>query len=213
MNILDVKSKSQGLTEAPASLLNRRIDSPRLVVLLPEKDINYMAVVRRIWELANIHGAQIQFIGLCREADHEADIRRKLVMISAMAQDTVLHVETKVEFGNDWVKAVKSNWRDGDMLVCFKEHNAGRLRGPLSRIIETNLHAPVYLLSGMLKDEYVQPGWKSQLGSWLGSIGILVGFFFLDVWIKPQLDWVHQSLFFVSILVEVGVLWLWNIIF
>lgn len=213
MNTLDIKPKTQNLTETPVSFLNGTPDSPRLIVLLPEADVNYADVTHSIWELANAHHARVQFLGLCKDADHEASIRRRLVMMSGMAQDVNLQIESKVEYGKDWVKVIKSNWKDGDMLVCFREHNAGGLRGPLSKILEEQFQTSVYLLSGLITQEYGRPNWFSQFYAWAGSIGILAVFFLVQVRIEPQADWAHESLMYISILAEVGLLWIWNSFF
>lgn len=47
--------------------------------------------------------------------------------------------------------------------------------------------------------------------SWLGSIAIIIGFF----WVQVQIDqlnrgWGHTSLFLLSLISEVYLIWLWN---
>ncbi|MCL5429482.1 MAG: hypothetical protein M1347_06780 [Chloroflexi bacterium] len=51
----------------------------------------------------------------------------------------------------------------------------------------------------------------AEMLSWLGSIAIIAGFF----WIQVQVDqlgkgWAHTILFLLSMVAEVYLLWLWN---
>ncbi len=51
----------------------------------------------------------------------------------------------------------------------------------------------------------------AEMFSWMGSVVIIAGFF----WIQVQVDqlgngWVHTILFLLSIIPEVYLLWLWN---
>jgi len=148
MNRLDAKHQntSSSLTLAPPSNSGT---AQRLIVLVPDADLDYVAATRRVWELATELGTDIQFIGLYKDPARESTLRRQLVTMTAMVQDGNVSAEAKVEFGNNWVRVVKSNWQVGDMIVCFAEQHAGLLYRPLSQILRSNLEAPIYVLSGL----------------------------------------------------------------
>jgi len=51
----------------------------------------------------------------------------------------------------------------------------------------------------------------SEIISWLGSLAIITGFF----WVQVQIDrlnkgWAHTTLFLLSLVGEVYLIWLWN---
>src|SRR5689334_9459118 len=120
----------------------------RLMILIPA-DVDYALVMKRVWELAMATGMHIQFISLCRDLSEEPRLRRELVTMSALIRDGRVCVEAKVEIGTSWVDVVKNNYQPGDMIVCFAEQNIGLFHRPLSQILQANMKAPIYILSGL----------------------------------------------------------------
>ena len=201
------------LTLSPASSSEPEADR-RLIVLIPDAETNYIPAIRRIWELANAQGARIQFLGLCKDAAEEPAFRRQLVTLSALAQNGRVTAEVRIEFGNNWLKAVKSNWEKGDMVVCFSDERSGFLQKPLRQILESNLHATVYVFPEFRSLDYSRVNRLSQAVAWAGSIGIIGGFFWAQMKLTqlPQ-DWAHTTLLYLSLFVEVVVILLWNSLF
>jgi hypothetical protein len=185
----------------------------RLIVLVPT-DWDSRAVTRRLWKLGRTLGAHIQFLGLCKEAEQEPGLRRGLVTMASLLQDDGVCVDVKVEFGTDWVEAVKRNYQPGDMIVCFAEQRAGLLQRPLSQILRSNLKATVYILSGSYPQPPTRPPWLSQIMAWIGPLAIIVLAFLLQVRITslPQ-DWAQTSLLILSVMGEVWLIWFWNSLF
>lgn len=185
----------------------------RLVVLVPT-EANYAAVTHRVWELANTLGGQILFLSLCEDEAQESSIRRQLITMSAMIQDGRVYADTRVEFGSNWVSAVRSDLHDGDMIVCFAEQRTGLLHRPLSQVLTANLSAPIYILSGLFPQKLAEPKRLSGLLGWVGSFGIIVAFFLLQVRILSLSEnWVQTPLLILSMLGEVGFIWGWNALF
>ncbi len=186
----------------------------RLLVLVSESEMDTASAARRIWELANAFGSRVQFLGLCADAAQESALRRQLVSLSAMVKDGKISTEVSVEFGSNWVEAVKRNLQAEDMVVCFAEQRAGLTRKPLSQILESNLKATVYVLSGLSEPNAPRSSWVSAAMAWAGSIGIIAGFFWLQVKLtQPPGDWSHTALVYLSIFLEVGLIWGWNSLF
>jgi len=194
---------SAQLTSSPAR---------RLVVLIPDAESINTDLTRRIWELASPSGLRVLFLSLCSDGSEEPNLRRQLVTLAAAIQDTKVSTEIRIEFGNDWIEKVKTVWRPGDALVCFAEQQAGLRHRPLSQVLNSTFEAPVYILSGLHPPPRgSRSGFLSQLVSWAGSIGIILGFFWIQVKIDqlPK-DWAHTTLLCLSVLVEIGLIWLWN---
>ncbi len=187
----------------------------RLIVLVPESEAEPANAARKIWELANALGSRVQFLGLCKDATYEPSLRRQIVTLSAIVGDgNTVPVESKIEFGSNWLTAVKSHWQAGDVILCFAEQRAGLIRKPLSQILESSLNATVYVLSGLNTQNRPRPTWLSQVAVWTGSLGIIAGSALLQIRITSMpRDWAQTTLLILSIVVEAWLIWVWNSIF
>jgi hypothetical protein len=151
MNKLDVNFSELDL--APASFSTPQT-ARRLIVLLPESEVDTALTARKIWELANALESRVQFIGLSKDAAHEPGLRRQIVNLSAMVGDgNNICVESKIELGNNWLSVVKSEWQEGDVIACFAEQRSGFAHRPLSQILESNLKSTVYIFTGLHQEE------------------------------------------------------------
>src|SRR5688572_2242300 len=174
MNRLD--TKLQNTSSISPTYHSDPESTHRLIVLIPDADLDHTAATRRVWQLANDLGADIQFIGLYKDVLRESSLRRQLVTMTALIQDGKVAADAKVELGNNWVNVVKANWQAGDMIVCFAEQHAGLLHRPLSQILRSNLHAPIYILSDLYSQRQSQSNWLSEVPAWTGSVGIIISF-------------------------------------
>ena len=213
INRLDGKPQKNSSSISPASY--RDVEpTHRLIVLVPDADLDYAAATRRVWQLANDVGADIQFIGLCKNALQESSLRRKLILMTAMVQEGKVSAEVKVEFGNSWVKVVKSNWQAGDVIVCFGEQRAGLFYRPLSQILQSDLDIPFYILSGLHSENPSTINGLSRIALWVGFIAIVVGSFLLQIRITALVqDWAQITLLILSVLTEFWLIWAWNNLF
>ncbi|HKY52653.1 MAG TPA: hypothetical protein VJM08_00035 [Anaerolineales bacterium] len=186
----------------------------RLIVLVPDNDLDYAAATRRVWELASDMGTDIQFIGLCKDERQESSLRRQLVIMTAMIQDGDVSAEAKVEFGNNWVNVVKSNWQAGDVIVCFAEQRAGLLQRPLSQILRANLDIPTYILSDLYPLSPSRSHGLSLIALWIGFIAIIGGSFLLQIQVIALTgDWAQTNLLILSVIAELWLIWVWNKLF
>jgi hypothetical protein len=186
-----------------------------LRVLVPGSEVDTAIVARKIWELANALESRVQFIGLCKEASYEPAFRRQLATLSAMVGNHRIPVESKIASGSNWLNAVKSEWRTGDVVACFAEQDSGFAHIPVNQILESNLNTTVYVLSGLYQEEkWLCSSWVSNAMAWAGSIGLILGFFWLQLKLTQMpWDWAHTSLLYISIFLEAGIIWFWNSLF
>ena len=213
MNRLDTKLQN-GSPLVASTLHLENEPAQRLVVLVPDGDLDYAAATRRVWQLANDLGVNIQFIGLCKDEKQESSLRRELVIMTAMVQDGEVSAEAKVEFGNNWVNVVKSNWQAGDVIVCFAEQRAGLLHRPLSQILRANLDIPTYILSDLYLLGPSRPHGLFLIVLWIGFVAILGVSFLLQIQIiaLPR-DWGQTTLLILSVMAELWLIWVWNKLF
>ena len=196
-------------TPSPSSL-SKHEPLRRLIVLAPDLETDYMPAMHRIWELANAQRANVLLLSLCKDARQEPSLRRSLITMGAMVQDGHMSAEVKVEMKTNWVDIVKRNYQPGDMVVCFAEQRAGLLHKPLSQILQSDLKIPVYILSGLYQPK---PKLKllSQVMAWLGFLGLLTGFFALQVNIIQASKGSLQSILLIlSIIPEYWLIWALN---
>lgn len=197
----------------PASNLDLR-PARRLIVLVPESEEDPAFAARKIRELANALESRVQFLGLSKDATHEPALRRQIVTLSAMVGNDNISVESKIELGSNWLSAVKSEWREGDVIVCFTEQRSGFARRPLNQILESNLNVTVYVLTGIHQRKERPRSWMANAMAWAGSIGIILGFSWLQIkLIQFPGDWAYTTLLYISLFAEAGLIWAWNSLF
>jgi hypothetical protein len=210
MNNLNVNSP--GFTLSSSSYSESKA-AHRLIVLVSESEMNTTSAARKIWELANALGSSVQFLGLCKDETLEPSLRRQIIAMSTMVGTGSVSVESKIEFGSNWLNFVKTNLNKGDVVACFAEHRAGFTNRPMSQILESNLNATVYVLP-QFQFETRRSNWIFSIVNWAGSITIIVFFF----WGQAKLtqlsqDWAHTFLLYLSIFTEIGLIWLWSSLF
>ena len=182
----------------------------RLIVLVPPEG-DYTFMTRRVWEVAHTLGCHILFLTLCPDEAREASLRRQLITMSAMIQDGKIRADLQVEAGTNWVNAVKSNSESGDIIVCFAGQRTGLLHRPLSQILQSNLQAPVYILSDLHDQSPSRSNWSSQLLIWAGSIGIILGFGILQATaIRLPEAWLQNIFLILSIIPEFWLIYAWH---
>lgn len=184
----------------------------RLIVLVPQFDIDVAPAIHSIWELANSIGASVQFIGLYADTADEPSLRRDLVIMSAMMKDHKVSTEVEVLFGKNWIEIVKSRWQAGDIIVCFDEQRVGLLQQPLSQVLQTSLDIPVYIIYGPASEK--DKNWLSQVALWGGCIAIIASFFLLQIRIDQFMkDSLYTIMFAFSVCIEMLLIWIWNNLF
>jgi len=186
----------------------------RLLVLIPSVEADLTAITRRVWELADAIGVQVLFLGLYSDPAQELGLRRELVTMSAMVKDERVSANAEVFFGKDWVDAVRMRSQTGDMVMCLAEQRVGLSQKPLSQILQSELHLPIYILSDLYPQNISNSNWLTQIIAWTGSAAIIFAFFLLQVRIDHLVkDWAHIVLLLLTIPAEVLIIWGWNSFF
>jgi hypothetical protein len=183
-----------------------------LIVLVPP-DSDSSSFTRRLCKIAVETNSNILLLGVCSDANQELALRRDLATVAALIRDARVYVETRVEVRTDWLAAVKQSYQKGDMIVCIADQSVGLRRRPLSQILESTFQAPIYILSDRNVRPF-EPNALSQVISWSGFLGIIIGFFFLQVKIAqlPN-DWFQMFLTILTLIPELGLILLWNSLF
>lgn len=177
----------------------------RFIVPVTNPEADLTAIARRVWELANATGTRVQFLGLCNDAMREPGLRRALATMSAMVNYGNVPAESEILFVRDWVDGVKSHVQAGDTVICWHEQ--------CSRLMRTNLDVPVHIIPEIKTRNQPRSNWAAQAAAWIGSIAIIIIFFFLQVeFDRLDKGWV-TLVQLLSVLGEFGLIWFWNKLF
>ena len=187
------------------------ISARRLVVLIPNLDIDEAEVARAVWELAFPPELAVLFLGLCPNANEEPRVRRRLATIAALTRDQKVPVEIQFEFGRNWIRTLKTVLEAGDIVVCYAEQQTGIWRQPLELALE-RLNIPILILKGYIPSMHKPSStfWHESI-FWLVSIAVLLVFFLFQIRIlRISEEWARDILLSLSIVIEFSLVWVWN---
>jgi hypothetical protein len=191
-----------------AAVLPAPLAPRRLIVLVSEVDWDDPKLAGRVWTLASSRGSAVSLLGLIPEAAREPQARRQLISMAAAIQDSRIAAGIQVEVGNDWVGRVRSIWQPGDLVVCTA---AGLRQRSLNQLLSSSLQVPVHVLTDLRAAPDSRPGVLGQVVSWGGALGIICGFLWLQIALsQPPRDAGQTLLLALTVLAEVGLLWIWN---
>lgn len=207
MKQLDTLPRDHSIT--PASKPDLKPAS-RLIVLVTETETDPAILARKIRELADSIESRVQLLSICPSPILEPGIRRHLVTLAAMVASPNIYVEWNIERTGNWLNAIRPYWHRGDMIVCF-EDKSGAPGKPLHQVLTANLDAAIYVIRDSLTNVDPRPAWINTSLSWLGLIGLILGFFFIQArLLQPANGWFQQSLLYASLLAEGLAIWAWN---
>lgn len=183
----------------------------RLVVLIPNLDVNEAEIAREIWKLAFPPGLAVLFLGLCPNVNEEPRVRRRLATIAALTRDQRVSVDIQLEFGRDWIKKLKTVLEAGDLVVCHAEQQSGLWRQPLELVL-ASLHIPTITLKGFIPSMHKSSStFLRESVFWMVSLAILaILFWFQSRILRISEEWVKDTLLSLSVLIELGLIWVWN---
>ena len=186
----------------------------RLVVLVPNQDVDEVAFAHAIWELAFPPGLAVLLLGLCLNANHEPRARRRLVTIAALIREPRVPVEMQLDFGRNWTPGLRGVLDPGDIVICPAGQQLGIFGESLDLSLE-KLGSPVITLPGLYPITRNRvPGFILESIFWLVSIAVLLVFFWFQIRIlRISEEWAKDTLLSVSVLIELGLIWVWNNLF
>jgi hypothetical protein len=142
---------------------------------------------------------------------HELRVRRRLAMLAALTRDDRIAIETRLEFGRNWMRKVNAVLRDDDIVVCYASQTVGLNHKPLSQAL-TAEGASVWTLKGLeMNTTQVRRKPFAEIIFWFVSLAIIAGFLWLQIRIlNISEDWAQNTLLYLSVPIEIGLLWIWH---
>jgi hypothetical protein len=211
--ILPSRLAHQEQAEAASLILTEADPLPpsrRLVVILPDADLDVFALSKRLWNLAAPERRQVLLLTRPGEAENEYHSRVSLTTLASLIRDARVEVQTQVIAGLSLEKAARQYSRSDDVLVCFEEQrNPGFLKQDrLADVLAQKTHLPVYTLKGSVS-EMTHHLSESLIEFALLAIclAVLLGFFALELWIdRNTAGAFHTVLELLAVFAEVWII-------
>lgn len=183
----------------------------RLVVVIHDT-VDEAVLASWIHARAAERNLDVALVGLSTSYAQEMERRRSLALLAAFIRDAGSHVETRIEPDQGWIRHLQADLGPHDQLACCMDKNVRASTPPLCDVLSSRLKVPLLVLASTEAPGKLPKNLASNLASWIGSIGIIVGFFWLQAAIAaPAAQSVSSTLLLIgSIPLEVGLIWFWN---
>jgi len=198
-----------------ADLTNPDIFPMRLVILVPGQGLEAPALAQWLASPVSLQRPSILFLSVVQSLNEEPCARLQLSDLIALTSGFPVKVESDLILGRNWVDAVCEVWQPGDSVICYAEQTisiSGAARYPLWVALSNRLDASVFALTGFYRESLRRPRTRATEVAWWGvALALVAAFGVLQAWISQHvIGWAHQILLILSVLAEVGLLWIWN---
>ncbi len=185
----------------------------RLIVLVPNTEIDPLAWATRIKTLASPRNLAVLLVGRTQDDQELWDLRRGLTTLAALiATPPEIVVETRVSTRRAWVDVVAEVMATGDLVVCHREQRIGA-RWPwqqrsLADAIRLRLRVPVCTLTGFaLSADRTASSLINRVMAWGTPLGVIAAMGLVQVEIQTHTTGLATTaLLSLSMLVELVVL-------
>jgi hypothetical protein len=189
----------------------------RLVVLVPDQDVDAIRFSRAIRSVAIPETADVLLVTAVNSVESELAARRRLTTIASQVRDFDFKVEVRIVWNGSWIAAAREVACEGDRIACPPEMTvrAGlRKRQPLNVAIAHRLDLPVTPLPGFFQNS--RSGFAQvllRIGYWAVIVAIVAGFFVLESGASQAAQgWIGQMIVIVLMICELGAIYLWTAI-
>jgi hypothetical protein len=187
----------------------------RLLVLVPDLDVDEVALAQCVWSLAEPRSLAVLYLGISSDPFRESPVRRRLATLAAITRDNRIQVDTRYLPTHDWPEAIQVTCRPGDLIVSPPERTLSFQSNGYRSGRQTHLAVagtPVHVLPDPLFDTRPDRGRRLKRSFfWPVSLAILAGFFWLQVQIDQATNGSIQIILLsLSVLAEGGLLMLWH---
>lgn len=184
--------------------------SPGRLLFLVSSDMDYASMMGSIWNMAAKSDLPILFLGLAGNASQEQEIHRGVTALSNLMRDGGFSVDVKIEREGNWLAVIQSLYHPGDVIVYSPNQRTNHGWQTLDQKLKSNLGTDVVVLCNTSALQH-GPHHFSEAFTWLGFIGVIIGFGVLQVKIVDvSKDALQSILLILSIIPELWLLWVWN---
>ena len=184
----------------------------RLVVIVPHGEFDANALIRRTWQLAASSGLSVLYLTTRPDDLFQPYQSARLSELASMTSGKEVHARSSVSSKRNWLDALGSVLRPGDLLVSLSGHqrfNPIFLQKEIGAWLARATDRPVYILGGIKvrpSFQYLQK-FKTIL-AWITSLALLATFFLIQITISRLLSGSFSTiLLYLTILTEVFLLY------
>jgi hypothetical protein len=174
----------------PAQAISRLPDAEngtikRLLVLLPDEDIDEASLSSTLWTMAARNGAAIHVIAAIRDWANEPQAQLRLGLLTALLRESGLETATEIVRDAELLRIAVERRKPGDLVICPAGAPAPDGRGvpipalhPLS-VVFSPLGQPVRELPGIIRPRArrVLREWTT----WMLPLIIVIGSLILEI--------------------------------
>jgi hypothetical protein len=172
----------------------------RLLLLLPNADVNEALLARAILTLAGEHHTSVRIVAMIDDWADEGQVRLRVALLAALLRGAGIEPDEHYEKDTiDWLSVLRPMYVPGDVIVCHAEQrlpaNEGRFpphTSPLSTHIAM-LHMPVCELRGALRDKPAMTVRRAMRVWVLPLIVIGVSLVLEVLFVRWARDWAESS--------------------
>ncbi len=157
----------------------------RLLVLLPDEDIDEASLANVLWTMAARNGAGIHVVAAIRDWASEPQAQLRLGLLTALLRESGLETETEIVHDAELLRVAVERRRPGDIVICpagtpTPDGRASLIPAlhPLSMVFSP-LGQPVRELPGIVRPR-ARRGLR-EWTTWLLPLAIVIGSLFLEV--------------------------------
>lgn len=188
------------------------ISIKRLVVLIPDGEIEEKDFAKRIWLLASGLGLNVFYLALSVADPWEAYQRRRAASLAHLTSGYEVRAHAEVSNEKNWQRAYGKMKRPGDLIVCLEGAKVTwqlLRRRSLGALLAETTGVPVYMMSGVKAGSALPQQQRNRsLRGWIAAI-ILIGVFFgLQVAIDRASSGMPSTILqCLSVFAEISLLW------
>ena len=204
---------TSSLEDRSSPVYPRRYARPRLIVVASIIDQEPL-LAARILPLARACGLDVVLFGLSAGALQEDQIRRRLALLAAFIRDAGVQVEIQIEHGGRWLGRLKDILGSGDILACPGAATPPGSSQSLVELLSSRLRLPVHVFDVSDPVEARERAFLPGLLPWILSIGVILGFLWLQIRISQSSDSGFSTLLLIALVpLEIALIWLCNSLF
>ena len=187
-----------------------------LIVFVPEGLTQLNDFARRIHQIAAQEQRDILLFGLID--DWEQNLGRLLTTLEALTRDNFIQVHSTTACTQNWEASLCKVVKPGDRVLCHDGQyvKTGRLKTQLlTDYLQTKYGLRVMEISGFYNPQKEQITILTRsLLFWIVCLGMIAGFFILEINIDSILQGPsHSVVLLMLLLIEIGTVWTWKRIF
>jgi hypothetical protein len=187
----------------------------RLLVLVPNQSLDEKTFALQIANLTQERNIPVFLFDILDTPDQEPFASIRLDNLTNLLASISTSAESRIISTADWLVEFLTTCHDNDLVVCLEEHTLQVINGdyiPAWEILPAVQNQPLLVLSGFYTEtRFHQPSHQTRLVWWIITSAILIIFSVIQFsLIQTTQDWEKPFLIFISFLIEISVLHLWN---